>query len=209
MSGNSLSSQQVLLNLLGSTMATPTWPAHWYLGVSTTVPTYAQGTSPYWNFTEPVDTAYVRQAVVLAATPSQPSGAYGMSPNTVVTFPTASVNWATALYLGIFDAQTGGNLWYFTPLVRTATDGAVTAGSTTLTSASISFTSSDVGEVVQVPGVPVGATIASVTDATTAVMSAEANVTGSALLIAVGTPVVVNSGSVFSLAAQAVVFGLQ
>ena len=45
MSLTDYSSKTQLLNLLGSTMSTPTWPSQWFVGVSTTVPTFAKGSS--------------------------------------------------------------------------------------------------------------------------------------------------------------------
>lgn len=208
MSSTSYSAQQILANLLGSTMTTPTWPAHWYAAVSTTVPTFAKGAGTPWNFTEPVDTAYSRQLVVLTPSATQPTDAYAMSPSAGITFPTAAVNWGSVLYLGLFDALTAGNLWSYQPLGRVVNDASVTAGSTTLTSTSAAFTSGDVGKAVFVLGVPVGTTIASVTNSTTAVMSAQAFASGSSLTLAIATPQTVNSASVLTLTAAATSFQL-
>ena len=207
MSGTDYGSKQLLLNLLSSTMSAPTWPTVWAVGISTTVPTFLKGSSaPYWNFTEPADPAYARQVTTFQAAASQPVGAYGVTPTASVTFPTASVNWGTALYAGAFDAGSGGNLWFWTPLVRTSADGVLTAGSTTLTSASIAFTSADVGKLVQAPGLPIGTTIVTYTSATSVVLSAEASASGTALPLAVATPQTVNSASVLSFAGNALVF---
>lgn len=196
------------LALFGNALAlvVPTLPVQWYLGVSTTAPTFAKGSSPYWNFTEPTDTAYARQAVTLVAATTQPTNGYGMVPNGTVVFPTSTVNWGTILYAGLFDSLSAGNLWYFAPLVRSTADGAVTSGSTTVSSATIAFVAGDVGKVVQCPGVPVGTVIASVTSGTAAVMSAEANTTGSGLALAVGTPATVSSADVLSFAAVTALF---
>jgi hypothetical protein len=199
MSSTSYSAQQVGLNLLGSTMSTPTWPSQWFAAVSTTVPTFAKGSAPYWNFTEPADTAYARQLVALIAQVSQPPAAYAMTPNASVTFPTAALNWGSILYLGLFDALSAGNLWFYQPVARVVTDAAVTAGSTTLSSATADFTSADVGQQVYLPDVPVGTTISSVTNTTTAVLSGEASATGSALTLAIATPVTVNASDVLTL----------
>lgn len=76
------------------------------------------------------------------------------------------------------------NSAYATPL-RSVTDAAITAASTTLTSATAAFTSADVGRTVSVLGAapasgPLYTTIASVTNSTTAVLSAAAFATVSA-----------------------------
>lgn len=60
---------------------------------------------------------------------------------------------------------------------RTAADGATTSGSTTVTSATIAFTGSDGGRIITGAGIPAGTTVASITNATTAVLSAAATAT--------------------------------
>jgi hypothetical protein len=111
-----------------------------------------------------------------------------------VTFPTASQAWGTISYLGVFDAlATGtGNLWFFIPMVRTTSDGVLTAGSTTVSSATMAFTSSDVGQVISGQGIPIGATILSQTG-TACVISAEAEVSATGVVLTVGTPKVVSA----------------
>lgn len=69
------------------------------------------------------------------------------------------------------------------------TDAITTNGSTVITSATANFTAGDVGASVYGNGIPVNATIASVTNSTTAVMSATATAT------ATGVYVVVSVGS--------------
>lgn len=76
---------------------------------------------------------------------------------------------------------------------RTVTDGVTTNTSTTITSATAAFTSGDVGSLVQGPGVPKGAVIASVTNSTTAVLSIAATATGSSLSLSF-SPVAVTLG---------------
>lgn len=63
---------------------------------------------------------------------------------------------------------------------RTVTDGVTTSSSTTVTSATASFGAGDVGAVIATPNLPVGTTIASVTNSTTVVVSAAATASGSA-----------------------------
>ncbi len=199
MSLTDYSGSTVLGNLLKSTMSGPTWPSQWFAGVSTTTPTFSKGSAPYWNFTEPVDTAYARVAVTWQALAAEPTYAYALQPTSGITFPTAAANWGSVAWLGLWDAQTSGNLWFWQPLARVLTDAVTTSGSTTLTSASADFTSADVGKLIFLAGVPVGTTIASVTNTTTAVMSAEASASASALTLAVATPVTVNSADVLTL----------
>ena len=57
---------------------------------------------------------------------------------------------------------------------RTITDGSLTSGSNTLSSASANFTSGDIGASVTGAGIPAATVISSVTNATTAVLSANA-----------------------------------
>ncbi|MCA1683783.1 MAG: tandem-95 repeat protein, partial [Actinobacteria bacterium] len=62
--------------------------------------------------------------------------------------------------------------------VRTVSDGARTSGSTTVTSASAAFTAADVNASISGTGIPVGARISAVTDATTVTISSAATSTG-------------------------------
>ncbi len=209
MSLTDYSSKTWLLNLLGSTMSTPTWPTQWFVGVSTTVPTFAKGSAPYWNFTEPADTAYARVQATFQAVATQPGSAYAMQPTSGITFPTAAANWGSVVWMGLFDAQTSGNLWFIQPMARVVADASTTSGSTTISSASIDFTSADVGKLVIASGVPIGATVASITSTTAAVMTAEANVTASGLTLAIPTPVTVSSADVLTLAQANVLIQVQ
>lgn len=71
---------------------------------------------------------------------------------------------------------------------RTATDGATTDSSTTLT-ATLTFASpADVGKIIVCPGVPAGTTVVSVTNATTVVMSNPATATGTGKTVLLLTP---------------------
>jgi hypothetical protein len=111
--------------LFGGSPLTP--PATYYVGLSTTVPTQNQGTAaPFWNFTEPSDSAYARVAVPndtahWVPSTSQPAVGQQQSNDVVITFPVASVAWGTITYVGLFDSLTGGSLWFMglltTPLV--------------------------------------------------------------------------------------------
>ena len=87
-----------------------TSPTTVYVALSTTTIT-AGG-----SITEVTGGSYARQAVTLSV-PS--SGATANSAN--VTFPTATAGWGTITDVGIYDASTGGNLLYFTPLTASKT----------------------------------------------------------------------------------------
>lgn len=73
---------------------------------------------------------------------------------------------------------------------RTVAD-AVLNSTTTVTSANANFTAADVGRIVAATGIPVGTTIASVTDEATIVLSAAATATGSGVSLTIGAVTVV------------------
>ena len=80
-------------------------------------------------------------------------------------------------------------------------DGVTTNTSTTVTSATASFTSNDVGKHIAGSGIPTGATISSVTNSTTVVISSAATATASSVLISWGT----DNTSAFNAAVDAAV----
>lgn len=101
----------ILVNLFfGSTGAPYTPATPLYYALSTTVPTQAKGSAPYWNFTEPstVSTAYARVSVA-NTTANFPNGTVGTLTNgAIVAFPAATASWGTVTYFGIFDSATVG-----------------------------------------------------------------------------------------------------
>jgi len=104
-----------------------TSPATVYLGLFTTDPTDG-GTG-----TEVSGGSYARQAITFSA----PSNGV-TSNNAQVTFPTATANWGTVGWIGIYDALTSGNLLYHAPLTtsKTIANGdvfIVSSGNLTLT----------------------------------------------------------------------------
>lgn len=68
---------------------------------------------------------------------------------------------------------------------RVVTDGAITSGSATLTSATASFSAADVGAAVNGANIPVGTTIQSVSNGSTATMSMKANLTRTGVAVTV------------------------
>jgi hypothetical protein len=73
--------------------------------------------------------------------------------------------------------------YYRQVYTKTVADGATTSGSATVTSATYGFTSKDVGAFITGTGIPANATVSSVTNATTIVISANASATGSGVSI--------------------------
>lgn len=69
---------------------------------------------------------------------------------------------------------------------RTVTDGATTSASTTVSSATANFGSADVGSPISGTGIPAGATIVTVTNATTVVISSAATATGTNVSLTIG-----------------------
>lgn len=88
-------------------------PSNWYIALSTTTPTQAQGTSPPWNFTEPSGNGYARVTVANNSTnwvsAAAPATGWTMENGTAITFPVATGSWGTVTYVGIFDASSSGN----------------------------------------------------------------------------------------------------
>ena len=101
-------------------------PPTLYVGLSTTTPTQAKGTSPYWNFTEPSGNAYARVTVAnntsnWTASGSQPANGQEQQNAASISFATASGTWGTVTYFGIFDASSNGNLLAFGQLSASQT----------------------------------------------------------------------------------------
>lgn len=69
---------------------------------------------------------------------------------------------------------------------RVVTDGVTTSGSAAITSATALFNASDVGNPISGTGIPAGATIAAVTSATAATLSANASATGTGVSLTLG-----------------------
>jgi hypothetical protein len=100
---------KTLINLVfNDTSYTP--PADLYLALSTTTPNQVQGSSPYWNFTEPSGNGYERVSVVNNSSNFQTSTGGTSNNLNTINFPTATGSWGTVTYFGFFDAATAGNL---------------------------------------------------------------------------------------------------
>ena|SRR5246127_2346 len=86
-------------------------------------------------------------------------------------------------------ACTIGGIELYDSTPRTVTDGVTTNLSTTVTSATAAFTSSDVGQKITGTGIPTNTTIASVTNSTTAVLSAAATASNTGVTLNIVTPI--------------------
>jgi len=72
-----------------------------------------------------------------------------------------------------------------TSMGRTVTDGTTTSASTTVTSATAAFAAGDVGANISSAGLPIGATIVSVTNGTTVTISSAASATASSVAMTI------------------------
>jgi hypothetical protein len=98
--------------LINATVRNTTFtsPATVYLGLFTSDPTDA-GTG-----TEITGGSYARQSIIFAS----PSN--GVTSNSAqITFPTATADWGTVGWIGIYDSLTSGNLLYHSPLTTSKT----------------------------------------------------------------------------------------
>lgn len=106
--------EQQILNALfrGGSLGVP---ANWHYGLLSAVP---DAETP--SFTELSGAGYARQAVAPGAgTFKDPAtGTQGeISPNAVLTWTaSAPAAWGSPTHWGIWDASTGGNLWFVVPL---------------------------------------------------------------------------------------------
>lgn len=124
----------------------------------------------------------------------------------------------TVSYTNMPSCTIGGiELW--DAATRSVSDGVTNSTSTTVTSASANFTSADVGQKISGSGIPSNTTIASVTNSTTAVMSAAATASATGVALTIVTPVrrwfgtltsnkVVNSGDTVTFSSSSISIAL-
>jgi len=96
---------KVLKHVFGG--AAYTAPATIYVGLYTAAPSDTGGG------TEVSGGSYARQSAAFTVSGTNPTEAANTAG---VEFPTASANWGTITYMGVFDALTGGNLLAFAQL---------------------------------------------------------------------------------------------
>lgn len=92
---------------LAFSRATNSFPATFYYGLSTTLPTNTGG-----NVTEPSGGGYARVAVTNNATNFPVASGRSKSNGTAITFPAATADWASGASIGyfvIYDATSAGN----------------------------------------------------------------------------------------------------
>jgi hypothetical protein len=97
-------------------------PAIQYLGVSTSSPTQAVGTTPTaWNFTEVTGAGYARAGTAANATnwgpvETEPTSGFVIQTLVEIAMPQSAGPWSAGAplsYFGLFDAATGGRLLAF------------------------------------------------------------------------------------------------
>jgi hypothetical protein len=106
MAGTYTSFPAILNKLFKGT--TLTQPATWYLALSTTTPAI-DGT----NFTEPVAMAYARVAIPNDGSNWSVATTTSLVNLLDVTFTESTGAWGTITYVGLYDASTSGNLWFY------------------------------------------------------------------------------------------------
>lgn len=152
-------------SVAGSTYAVPTKPITLALITDTTDPT---ATTKGSEVTNTGGSTYARQdttTVTIWGSASGGSITNSASPGTVSFTGMPACNIKS---IELWDSVT-----------RVAADVTTTTSSATITSASLAFTSADVGQKITGTGIPTNTTIASVTNGTTAVMSAAITGSGS------------------------------
>lgn len=109
-----------------------TVPATYYFGLSTTTISI-DGTGA----TEPSGGSYARVALTNNKTNFGNASNASLSNLAAVQFPESTASWGTITYVGVWDASTSGNLWWFDALsparsVATATTVLIAIGAMTI-----------------------------------------------------------------------------
>jgi len=104
----SFASNKVVDYNFGATSYSGTLPATYYFGLSTTTINF-DGTGA----TEPSGGAYARVAFTNNKTNWGTASSGILTNSTAITFPESSASWGTITYVGMWDALTAGNLWWF------------------------------------------------------------------------------------------------
>ena len=109
MSGTTYSENRVIDLLFGAVSLTP--PANYFIGLSTTTPAEA-GTGA----SEPSGGAYARVSVANNLTNFPAASAGAKTNGTAISFAESTASWGTITHILVYDALTGGNLWYYEAL---------------------------------------------------------------------------------------------
>ncbi len=86
-------------------------PSTYYFGLSTTT-IQIDGTGA----TEPSGSAYARVSLANNKTNWGTASNAALTNSTAVTFPESTGSWGTITYVGMWDASTAGNIWWFDSL---------------------------------------------------------------------------------------------
>lgn len=105
--------QAKILDASFGNAAWPTVPGTWYIALFTTLPTESTDSG-----VEVSGGSYVRKSVVNNATnfpaATQLNNFYASKKNgTAITFATSTAGWGIIKGFGLYDASSGGNLWYW------------------------------------------------------------------------------------------------
>lgn len=124
------SANRILDRNFGSTAYTP--PGTMYFGLSTTT-IQIDGTGA----TEPSGGSYARVSLTNDKTSWGTASNASLTNSVAVTFPESTTSWGTITHVGIWDASTSGNIWWFDTLtpsrsVATATTVLFAIGSITV-----------------------------------------------------------------------------
>lgn len=103
------SANRVLDKNFGSTAYSE--PSTYYFGLSTTT-IQIDGTGA----TEPSGGAYARVSLTNNKTNWGVASNASLTNSTAVTFPESTASWGTITYVGVWDASTSGNIWWFDAL---------------------------------------------------------------------------------------------
>lgn len=129
------SSNRVLDRVMGGVAFTP--PTTYYFGLSTTT-INIDGTGA----TEPSGGAYARVALTNDKT-SWTTASNGTLTNSVaVTFAESTTSWGTITYVGMWDALSGGNLWWYDVLTPSRTVASATTVLFAIGSITVQFNNS-------------------------------------------------------------------
>lgn len=109
MSSTNYAENKLIDLLFGGTSLTP--PNIWYFSLSTTTPNET-GT----GISEPSGGAYARVAVTNNKTNFGTASAGALTNAAAITFPESTASWGTITHIVLYDASTGGNVWYWEAL---------------------------------------------------------------------------------------------
>lgn len=120
---------------MGSVAFTP--PTNYYFGLSTTT-INIDGTGA----TEPSGGAYARVLLANDKTSWGTASNGALTNSVAVTFAESTASWGTITYVGMWDALTGGNLWWYDVLSPSRTVASATTVLFAIGSITVQFNNS-------------------------------------------------------------------